>query len=141
MLSDEATLVEAGEADATDIEIRLPASPDELLPARVGAYFCGGQQPAEEIVTIQGKVIGPDNQPLEGILLWAWAGSVDNSGNATTGEDGSFAIVVPDGSFTLDVHIIGRECTHVGWYGPGGFSALREKQSALRWTGKVSSTS
>ena len=122
MPSDEATLVEAGEADATDNEIRIPASPDELLPVRVGAYFCGGQQPAEEIVTIQGKVVGPNDQPLEGILLWAWAGSADNGGNATTGEGDSFAIAVPDGSFTLDVHIIGRECTHVGWYGPGGFT-------------------
>ena len=39
------------------------------------------QDPSGEIVTIQGTVTGPDNQPLEGIFLWAWAGSADNSGN------------------------------------------------------------
>ena len=68
-------------------------------------------EPSAEIVTIQGKVIGPNNRPLEGIGLWAWAGSVDNSGNAMTGEDGAFAIAVPDGSFTLDVYAPGEGCT------------------------------
>ncbi len=61
-------------------------------------------------------MIGPNSEPLEWIKLWAWAGSVDNSGNATTGEDGIFAIVVPDGSYTLDVYV-GGVC--IGWYGPG----------------------
>ena len=41
-LGDAATRVEVGDADATDIEIRLPASPDQLLPERVGSYRCGG---------------------------------------------------------------------------------------------------
>ena len=41
-LGDAATRVEVGDADATGIEIRLPDSPDQLLPARVGGYFCGG---------------------------------------------------------------------------------------------------
>ena len=34
------------------------------------------QEPPGEIVTIQGTVTGPDNQPLEGIGIWAWQGEV-----------------------------------------------------------------
>ena len=94
------------------------------------------QYPSEEIVTIQGKVIGPNSQPLEGILLWAWSGSVDNSANATTGEDGSFAIVVPDGSFTLDVYAAGGGCTLVGWYGPGGFTTVGEDATRIEVDGE-----
>ena len=94
------------------------------------------QEAPNEIVIIQGQVIGPDNQPLEGIFLWAWAGSVDNSGNATTREDGSFAIVVPDASFTLDVHAAGEGCTPVGWYGPGGFTTVREDATRIEVDGE-----
>ena len=84
------------------------------------------QAPSDAIVTIQGKVIGPNNQPLEGIFLWAWAGSRDDSVYARTREDGAFAIVVPDGSFTLYVYATDEGCTFVGWYGPGGFTTARE---------------
>lgn len=84
------------------------------------------QEPTAEIVTIQGTVIGPDNQPLEGVVLWAWAGRREDSGRASTGEDGAFAIMVPDGSFTLDVYAPGEGCTAIGWYGPGGFTNVKE---------------
>ena len=46
-LGDAATRVEVGDVGATGIKIRLPASPDQLLPAHVGSYFCGG--PAGQI--------------------------------------------------------------------------------------------
>ena len=94
------------------------------------------QYPSNEIVTIQGKVIGPNNQPLEGIFLWVWARRSDNSGNASTGEDGSFAIVVPDGSFTLDVYAAGGGCTFVGWYGPGGFTTVGEDATRIEVDGE-----
>ena len=94
------------------------------------------QEPSGEIVTIQGAVTGPDNQPLEGIFLWAWAGRVYNSANATTGEDGSFAIVVPDGSFTLDVYARSEGCNFVGWYGPGGFTTVREEATRIEVDGE-----
>ena len=94
------------------------------------------QAPSAEIVTIQGEVVGPNNQPLEGILLWAWAGRTENSGNATTGEDGSFAIVVPDGSFTLDVYAPGEGCNFVGWHGPRGLTTVREDATRIEVDGK-----
>ena len=93
------------------------------------------QAPFEEFVFIQGNVIGPDNQPLEGMGLWAWAGRRDDSGYARTREDGSFFIVVPAGSFTLDVYAAGEGCTFVGWYGPGGFTTVREDATRIEVDG------
>ena len=89
------------------------------------------QEAPSEIVVIQGQVVGPNNQPLEGIGLWAraWDGS---GGSATTGEDGAFAIVVPDGSFRLDVYAAGEGCTFVGWYGRGNSRQHGKTQPALR---------
>ena len=104
------------------------------------------QYPSGEIVTIQGRVIGPDDRPVEAAFLRAWPDGadtfVDNVGTATTGEDGSFAIVVPDGSFILDVFApgVGTEsdegCTFVGWHGPGGFTTVREDATRFRVDGE-----
>ena len=102
--------------------------------------------PSEEIVTIQGKVIGPNNQPVEGTFLRAWPDGadtfVDKVGTATTAEDGSFAIVVPDGSFILDVFAPGvssdseEGCTFVGWHGTGGFTTVREDATRFKVDGE-----
>ncbi len=94
------------------------------------------QEPSDEIVTIHGKVIGPNNQPLEGIGLGAWQGFVADSGFGRTKEDGSFAILVPGGSFTLDVYAPGQGCTFVGWYGPGGFTTVREDATRIEVDGE-----
>ena len=94
------------------------------------------QYPSEEIVTIQGQVVGPNEQSLEGVFLLAWAGGEDYSRNATTGEDGSFAIVVPDGLFFLDVHAPGEGCTFVGWHGPGGFTTVRQDATPFKVDGE-----
>ena len=94
------------------------------------------QYPSEEIVTIQGTVTGPNNQPLEGLFLRAWGGSWDNSADAWTGEDGAFAIVVPDGSFALQVYAGGEGCTFIGWYGPGGFTTLWEDVTRIEVDGE-----
>ena len=94
------------------------------------------QYPSEEIVIIQGNVIGPNNQPLEEIFLFAWAGSEDTSGSATTREDGSFAMVVPDGSFAIWVYASVETCTLIGWYGPEGFTAVAEEATLIRVDGE-----
>ncbi len=74
---------------------------------------------------IQGVVVGPAGEPLQGVGLWAWQGERYNSGNGETGTDGTFAIGVPEGSFTLDVYssFVGPDCEFVGWYdGAGGLA-------------------
>ena len=75
---------------------------------------------------IQGVVVGPDGEPLEGIGMWAWQGETYNSGYGETGADGVFDIRVPDGSFTLDVYAISGECSFLGWYdGSGSITTSR----------------
>ena len=76
---------------------------------------------------IFGTVLGPDGTGVEGVALWAWSGEASTSGSTTTQPDGTFAIAVPDGSFTLDIYAnTGEDCTFVGWYGPDGFTTMRE---------------
>ena len=111
---------------------------------RVYAYWDGQKiaeasyevKPADEVVTIQGKVVGPNNQPLEGIGLWAWQGTRADSRFGRTKEDGSFAMPVPDGSFTLLVYAPGEGCTFVGRYGPGGFTTVREDATHIEVDGE-----
>ncbi len=81
---------------------------------------------------ILGRMIGPDGDGVGGVLLWAWSGQVSTSGSTVTQADGSFAIAVPDGSFTLDIHADPFEgCTFVGRYGPDGFTTVRESATLV----------
>ena len=81
---------------------------------------------------ILGRMIGPDGDGVGGVLLWAWSGQDSTSGSTVTRADGSFAIAVPDGSFTLDIHVDPFEgCTFVGRYGPDGFTAVRESATLV----------
>ena len=80
----------------------------------------------EETFIISGRLLGPDGEPLEGILIWAWQGERQNSGAAVTGADGVLDIRVPVGSFTLDIHAVSGECGAVAWYdGSGGITTER----------------
>ena len=65
--------------------------------------------------TIRGTLVGPDGQPLAGVGIWAWQSDVDNSGFADTRDDGTFAISVPDGLFTLDIYAA-ADGSCAGWY-------------------------
>ena len=110
---------------------------------RVYAYWNGQKiaeasyevKPLDEVVTISGTVIGPNGRPLEGIGIWAWQGRRDNSGFGRTKEDGSFAIPVPDGSFTLNVYA-GGGCSFIGWYGPRGFTTVKEDATRIEVDGE-----
>ena len=44
--------------------------------------------------------------------------------------------MVPDGSFTLDVYAPGEGCTFIGWYGPGGFTTVRENATRIKVDGE-----
>ncbi len=83
------------------------------------------QYPSEEIITIQGKVIGPNNQPLEGIRLSAVvSGREFKAVFARTREDGFFGMLAPGSSFILEIYAAREGCAFVGWYGPGGFTTV-----------------
>ena len=80
---------------------------------------------------IRGTLVGPDGQQLGGIAIWAWAGDVDSSGYADTCHDGTFAISVPDGTFTLAVYAAAdRSCA--GQY--DGESVTSNYSEAVRIT-------
>ena len=82
--------------------------------------------------SILGTVLGPDGTGVGGVVLWAWSGEASTSGSTITQPDGTFAIAVPDGSFTLDVYArAGPDCTFVGWYGPSGFTTVRQSATII----------
>ena len=110
--------IEIGGVDATGIEIRLPANPDDL---------CSRQS------MVSGAVLGPDGEPVAGIWIelaaeafWRWG---------LKEQDGTFALRLLDGwsgSPILSVHageVAG--CDLVGFYGPGGFTTLREEATRV----------
>ncbi|MDE2838661.1 MAG: hypothetical protein OXL97_14335 [Chloroflexota bacterium] len=78
---------------------------------------------------LQGVVVGPDDNPLEGIGIWAWQGERANSGFGRTDSRGAFAIDTPEGAFTLDIYA-GPGCSFVGWYDGDGITDIRD--SAVR---------
>ncbi len=81
---------------------------------------------------IQGVLLGPDGTPLEGIGLSARSDDESHGGYSETQPDGTFAIAVPDGSFALEIWVnTGEDCTLVGWYGPNGFTTVRESATPV----------
>ena len=92
-----------------------------------------------QYLTIQGKVIGPDNQPVEGIFVRASSGSGNYMERTLSEEEGFFVIVVPDGSFILEVYAPdagGHSHTFVGWHGSGGFTTVREDATRFKVDGE-----
>ena len=99
----------------------------EVFGEAVVTASCHETVDLERPLTISGSVSGPDGEPLEEIGLWAWQGERSNSGVSNTRDDGTFSIVVPKGSFTIDVYTdFQMGCTFVGWYdGDGGLTTDR----------------
>ena len=116
---------------------------DPVLSALIHEVFgpvaalssCHGFE-SEQSTAIQGAVVGPDGVGLEGIGLWAWQGEASTSGFGTTRPDGTFAITMSDGSFTLDIYTNpSADCSFVGRYGPGGFTTERELATIIKIDG------
>lgn len=127
------TRAELEEYDPTLAEIIRDVFGDVTVPSSCHPNAEMRQQ--VEGATIRGVVVGPDGDPLEGISLWAWQGSRDNSGVGRTGQDGVFAIPVPDGSFTLDIYARSG-CGFVGWYDGVGITDDRYKAVRVTVTGE-----
>ena len=117
------TTIEVDGADVTGIEIRLPADPEDLK--------------AVEVPRVQGTVLGPDGEPLEGIGLWVWGGSTDNSKFGGSSSDGRFDLDHQNGTFTLRVYSLEDGVwRHIGWYGgETGFTTDREQATVIEIDG------
>ena len=74
--------------------------------------------------TIKGRVLGPNDEPLSSIGIWAWGGEDANNGYAQTRADGSFTILTQGGLFTLDIYA-GEGCSFVGWWDGEGITPDR----------------
>ena len=75
---------------------------------------------------VQGAITGPDGQGIEGIGIWLWQGTRENSRFGWTDPDGVFTIRVPDGSYRLDVYAA-PEGTCAGWYDGDGITTSRSE--------------
>lgn len=88
-----------------------------------------------EVVAIRGTVVEPNNRPLDHIRIYACQSTRGNCRTRLTGEDGRFTLLVPDGSFTLNVYSA-LGCSLVGWYGPGGFTTVLEDAISIEVDGE-----
>lgn len=98
--------VEYGGVDVAGIEIRLPATPQELCD----------RQPK-----IAGTVLGADGDAVEGIVVEAQP----FVRRGTSGTDGNFEIRLLEGTAGTSVLAVHADCGLVGYYGPDGFTTSR----------------
>ena len=77
-------------------------------------------------ISVQGKVVGPDGKPLEGVRLEAvdffvyhFGINLYSSWEAETSAGGNFRLSLPKGYYTIRLER--NDGTHLGYYGGGGF--------------------
>ena len=118
-----ATVIEVGATDVTGIEIRLPANPEDLQEVRVPR--------------VQGTVLGPNGEPPDGIRVWVWGSSTEDSKFSRISANGTFDIDHQNGTFTIRVYILRDGVIHqIGWYGgEGGFTTDRAQAAEIEVDG------
>ena len=109
---DDAWSMEFGGVDLAGIEIRLPATPQELC----------ARQPI-----IAGTVVGPGGDGVEGIRIEAQP----FRRGRTSGADGSFEIRLLEGTTGTALLAIHADCGGVGYYGPDGFTTSRDDATGV----------
>ncbi|MXW25566.1 MAG: carboxypeptidase regulatory-like domain-containing protein [Dehalococcoidia bacterium] len=113
------------------LEAVFPVEGEGVTPIRIVATTSDRAQQARWVrcyfdvpfYRVQGTVVGPDQEPLEGIGVHA-IGSASATGPWTapaTRSDGRFAVDVPEGAYVLGLFVEreGGEC-RLGYYGAGG---------------------
>ena len=73
---------------------------------------------------IEGKVVGPDGDPVPDIGLFSWQGKASGWAYAHTRDDGSFTIWTQIDLRELRVNTPG-ECGFIGWWDGGGITTNR----------------
>ena len=118
-----ATTIEIDGSDVGGIEVRLPATPANLPKARPPR--------------IQGTVVGPGGEPIEGIGVWLRGESDADHKLGRTAADGTFDIEHQSGAFRIKIHIWREALWHdIGWYGEGGFTANEEEATRIEVGGE-----
>ena len=117
-----ATVIEAGDSDVTDIEIRLGAKRADLPEVRPPR--------------LQGTALGPGGEPLVGLGVGIWGGSPDTSKLGTTSADGTFDIPHQNGTFVLRIYTWKDEVWHLlGYYGESGFTPHEAQAASIEVAG------
>ena len=116
-----AELLSVSGSDISGVNITLPASPDEM---------CRGQR------TITGTVLDPNAEPVEEV----WVGNYSALGWTLTGADGTFELLLPEGTSGPSVLVVeARQCGHLGYYSSDGFTTHYDL-AATFWVGGVDPT-
>ena len=93
-----------------------------------------GAYPDTEVrrYVVQGVVLGPDDVPLSGIVVWAFLGE-DVAGASRTDADGSFTLLASDGEMNIAFCTReGEEVAFGGWHGgEDGLAPRREEATPL----------
>ena len=81
---------------------------------------------------VQGIVVGPNDEPLSGIVVWAFFGE-GVAGGSRTDADGSFRLFVSDGEMNIAFCTReGEEVAFGGWHGgEDGLTSWREEATPL----------
>ncbi len=118
----QATVIEVDDGDVIEIQIRLPEDPADLT--------------AVEPPRVQGTVLGPDGEPLDGLGVWVWVGSTDNSKLGRVSADGTFDIAHQNGTFVLRIYTWKDEAWDLlGYYGEGGFTPYEARATSIEVDG------
>lgn len=117
------------------LEAVFPVEGQGVTPIRIVATTSDRQQSGRWVrcffdvpfYRVQGRVVGPDQEPVEGIdaRLWRLSGSHYVGPEAgETGPDGLFAVEVPQGTYRLELatRVEGGEC-RLGYFGVDGTPA------------------
>ena len=86
---------------------------------------------------VQGVVLGPDDEPLSGVVVWVYSGD-HYLGARRTDADGSFSVLASDGEVNVAFCTrLGGKAVHGGWHGgAGGLTTDRRLATAIVVSGE-----
>ena len=122
---------EAGESSYVDYwrELATSATWEDAFSAAFGmttdefyaAFDAYSRELFADIPRIEGTVLGPDGQPLQGIGVRAWQGGRTGSTSVETKPGGTFVIRVRDGNYGIQIYPEPTSTVpFAGWWKDGG---------------------
>ena len=126
---DHAALISSGYVDYPDTYLRADNKEVLIRSPFIGTGPVPGRDPsgASTASSVNGVALGSDGEPVEGLRVslvaesfWSWG---------ETGEDGTFAVRVPEGSSGPSIVSIhagdAGDCRWLGYHGPDGVTTAR----------------
>ncbi len=131
----------AGEDSVLDYYRQLPSYPtweeafEGVFGVSVPAFYASFAEYRAEVAPpfpeIAGRVLDHEGNPLVEARLRAEPQDGQQGGWATSEDDGTFAMRIPEGAYLLEVHVPAEEGTrHAGWVSAEGTFTLRLDEAA-----------